>query len=1528
MPPMVPTNPFDFSESGLDDETQQKFLTKYAELEESGDLVAGNPRYVKLQKVARQFKVKILKSPAGTMDTFMRNARDMSDVPAPPPVTPVDKAYWSVMEPALRGAARGMELQRERFPQSMQGTDMGGYPEYSNPERIRSYLAEMAGRGDVGAFATGAQEATGTAFGSGLGVAATAAAPWPWKLAAGIGGGLLGNVGFDAWRDLALGGEEAAAHDLVVQRAQQNPVPYGMGQVATMGTGLGWQKPTSLPSYLGQGAAGAGIYAGGEALQGRPINPGVAATEFLAGPFVGTGVRTPEPQFRGLTLPETPAPITPEVITPDQWPKGGIPPQYMGTPSVTDPSMMKGPVTFAGPQQLGPVTPGPITPPAQPSPLPLPAPPGTVLGNPPGPPMQPTGGLFDVPPIGQRSLYFPEYGWGRTIQPSVPPQPGPMADRFGPIQTTPGELMQRPYEGVATPGPMPPVPPTTTPVQGVPVPGGIERPVPGAVTNPQPPPGFVPGTGVGESTARPRGAVPPTPGAVERVPQSVPRGTEQTGTMKIDPNKKETNEFLRSIGGLRSMKDYEQEVADYSKELAQQYARPQGARDQKRVAELTQSRAKEIVRLSKIANEYMEDMDAVGFDRTLNGIEAARRALRGAPTTGDEAIKALEGLRDAYAATGMPRNLASLLARTERQDFIDTNRRDALLPSMLGGLQSLWEKSQAGGDAYWNAVRSGKIPVQGPKVPFTKTEKVSQFFRSLTGNKWLPTDLFRLPLSIKSETGETLQVGSWERVLGERGARLSQLATEADNNMYARTQSAQKTLDGIDEWMKVQYAGGGELTGDNKRRAYAELVKYIEMKKTDPDRIGAPPAIKKALDLHDGLTEEFRKSLIAYRRDVLGKPTPDDWGITDTGYFRHLFLDDFKIKYTDGSGAVQEKYARTYMDALYEAEQLEARGITNYELTAKDSAAYDPTQRLSRDRYLALANNLSKSTADPATGRRVLSVDEVREDMRGIIGEEAKKQKPINSMLFRTGAEGFEADEYRYVMNRYTNEVIQGQEITKLRRQAIPILEEAEREGGFGQKIMGMQVRAQINRMAGKPDIIDETLANLVGYLPNPIAKGAPLAVTADPARAVRNTLEGMRNVTAHVALLSRPAAALVNRSQSMTTLLPRIGAEAYKAAFDSYRTPDMQNLLRQHGILDSTVKLRANAAGELEPVLVPKQRTKSMNTGDLVGAALATPSREFSDASAYNRGIGFTYGYNLAKKNIPGCTEEQAVREGKNWMALTEFRITNATMPAIMQGDVMKNLTQFAGYPINNLEQWYDLVAQVVKPRNLSRKDATIALGKKTAIQGALGGANSLPIIGTLIGSGTYLYALEFQKRMGVEQKEAERNARILSYGAPSYLGTATGTGLDVDLSNTLAVTPDISKPAQNPFVATAQQLGPGASIAARTIQGAIRAKEKGHAYPLMNANPLLKQGYAVYSLVTGEPILFATQNEKPGGLKDVSDQWLTLMGATPFKRTIQHVEAEYRRNRKGKGMAPLPKRKAAPIAFPGTMDDVPPEG
>lgn len=713
---------------------------------------------------------------------------------------------------------------------------------------------------------------------------------------------------------------------------------------------------------------------------------------------------------------------------------------------------------------------------------------------------------------------------------------------------------------------------------------------------------------------------------------------------------------------------------------------------------------------------------------------------------------------------------------------------------------------------------------------------------------------FLQPLSIIDGEGNTIQVGTYERLGGGIGKRASETIRGAQQEIEKLTIDWENQLDKISDMMKgaldeINKANGVTASMRNRKNAIPEFIEIIESELDDPRRTGAKGALRKAINLHDKLTEYLRTYIIESRRE-LGIETPDDWGITEQGYYRHLFLGDIKI-------LVDGKFigtARTYAEAQKIAVDEHTKN-PNAEIKAVGRTAQNMNEvlRVSTKRYFKVAKNIADSVEIP--------MSDIMDDLRGEIGMKSRRMKFFGALRQRTGAEGYSKD-YLRVMRMHVAQVARTQELSKLNRALVPVIESMKAKGLKG---LAEAVEIHLETLWGTTTrnerMIGDTIRN------TPILRN----YVANPDFALRGLALRLTKMQSFLKLSWNPRSSFVNLLQPYSTLWPYITTKEFAGLYTDLIKPSTRRMLKDKGVLEGDIKLEETMSGHRpKPTL-------------------------FRAASGVNRGLGYLYGY---RKGIEsGQTEEQAHKSGLAWAEKVEFDNSAWNGAPIFRNPEAKVLGQFKGFMFKNIEHWADAIRERDGDTNFTRAGR---ISKLIGQQLVLGGLKSIIGIGKTVGFAILGYKLAehlkyLLEQMGMSSENATRMAEAAYYGAPSLIGqdlTASVTLVDAPFGNdsreqlvnmafgpTVSMGLNLQEKAEDYFTAQDKRKQGGTSKAAKQSKAIIAGAKA--------LSPYVKMGEAAKKVYESKDGSIVIQSGEEKMTLNPFEAGMLVLGFTPLKQT-----------------------------------------
>jgi N12 class adenine-specific DNA methylase len=707
--------------------------------------------------------------------------------------------------------------------------------------------------------------------------------------------------------------------------------------------------------------------------------------------------------------------------------------------------------------------------------------------------------------------------------------------------------------------------------------------------------------------------------------------------------------------------------------------------------------------------------------------------------------------------------------------------------------------------------------------------------------------------------------GAYERIGGTLGKEASDAIRSAKFNIQELTHRWGTELDKI-----IEFSERDRKARRMKRKHYdAEFVRLIEKRFDDNSRRGITADQQKALELHDAMTEEFRDFIIESRR-ALGIETPDDWGITEQGYYRHLFLGDIRL-FVDGNFV---GVAQTYVEAQKKAMEILEQN-PNAQITAKAREMHmgDPTVRVTSGKYERVVNQIQKDIQ--------LTREEIVSDLRGVIGKNRNKNKFFGALIQRKGVEGYSRD-YRKVMELHAAQVARTQELTRLNRKLQGTVEKIRKTGQPG---LADAIQRHLDTLWGTPSKAEQDFGRFLESIPvlrNHIA---------NPALVLRATAARITAAQSFLKLQYNLRSSLVNLLDPLRTLWPYTSTREFASLYSEYLKPSTRAMLRARGVVQGTTKLE----GDL-PV---------------IGHVNKSP---FARASQVNRAIGYLYGMRQAK--IQGLTSTEAHRFATDWADKVEFDNSAWNAPEILRSPLGRVLGQFKGYSIKTYE---NLVKNVAGKREGEGKiPRFMRMGKWATGQAVVGGVKSTGAIAKY-GLGGYLLVAALKeafKYYGMGDDDAKKAAEAVFYGAPSLIG--------LDLSASIGI---LEEPYGH---STAEKTlnffgGPTVSTVVGVTDKVLKADDRGDYWRVARSiTPYAKSAEAIWGLAKDGTADVRLDNRKAG--VTTFESVMQVLGFTPLKQSRYYDQKEAREIKRDKSFltaiprkmyAPPSKRKKVPSFF-----------
>ncbi len=609
---------------------------------------------------------------------------------------------------------------------------------------------------------------------------------------------------------------------------------------------------------------------------------------------------------------------------------------------------------------------------------------------------------------------------------------------------------------------------------------------------------------------------------------------------------------------------------------------------------------------------------------------------------------------------------------------------------------------------------------------------------------------FRLRDYLRTPLSNVNFMGALERIGGPVGRKASDAIRNFQVNAQENVHKWQRSIDEIDALL--QRERGVTTLRDKildfmdprkrvaKQKFYEDFAELVD--KAPGQRGTLSPDMQRAVEAHDALTKEQKQYIIDSRRAV-GIEMPANWGITDKGYFRHLFLGDIQI-IKDGK---LEDTAGSYSEAQKKALDIQKREPkAKFLIKGRNTFAGLPGLRLSHRVGKQVTDHMKSGSTkgeDVAISHEDLLAD--------IEGKVSAKQKFYGPLLKREGYEGF-SKAYKVVMEATSSQLARSQELTKLNYELAPIIQYFKENG---KPLLGKQLEKRLNQLWGNPRLFDKVIGSTIRQ--TPILRN----VIRQPDMAYQNLIKGLTGAQTFWRLDFSTRASVINGLDTLTTLWPEITSREYATLVGQMFRPSTRARLRELGVFEGATKLEGNTA--------------------VTGRKYKIP-RPFRMASNFNRGLGYLAGEMKGQRD--GLTGEALHRNGLEWAKKVEFDNSLTNVAPILSSPEGRLFGQFKGYQFKSLEN----LANLAKKREGDKpyRSRPARLGKFAAGRFVVGGTKALipgPIRTSayLLGYGLVTALSGQLQRAGMDKDKADRLAKVIYYGPPAEAGLDLSASVSV---------------------------------------------------------------------------------------------------------------------------------------------------
>lgn len=594
----------------------------------------------------------------------------------------------------------------------------------------------------------------------------------------------------------------------------------------------------------------------------------------------------------------------------------------------------------------------------------------------------------------------------------------------------------------------------------------------------------------------------------------------------------------------------------------------------------------------------------------------------------------------------------------------------------------------------------------------------------------------------------------------EWGRRFTALTDHLKTATFSRIVPSQSGYTIENERSKPRRLFGKKADKEALDQTYSDFISLIEKDFQvhgdsfvidNPERRSANPLIQRALEEHDALTKDFKDYLIrSYEDRGITIQDSENWGITEKGYFRHLFPGEDNI-FLNGE---YQGTGKDYLDAIIRANALiDADPQAKVEIRRRPIQFVDPSLRVTTRSFERLVGKLVGTINEG--GDQIISGGELRHDLMGTVGKKENISKFFGAALKREGYEGFLRD-YEQVMRAHYFQLARSQELSKLRKDITPTMEELKREGKKG-VVEGLE--RHLDDLWGRPVGYEKAFGGFIRKFPRLAQR------IANPDLAMEMTARRIASIHNLLKLRYNPKAVLVNSVQPLRTLWPYLETKDVFETVKKFRDPKWRQDMTELGVMQGAIKLETGGS-----------RVEGFGGKEF----LKDP---FTYVSGRNRALGYTAGVIFAERE--GLSGFDAHKMGMRWAAKVEFDNSKWDAPRFLRHSLGQIFGQYKGFLIKDLENTGNIFSKQIGDRpplaspfgfelSTSKASRVAKWAFGTGVAGGLRAATSpLAWMGTAAGFSLYLRGAAVIKAMtGVSDKDAKFYSSILFLGPPAALG------------------------------------------------------------------------------------------------------------------------------------------------------------
>lgn len=524
-----------------------------------------------------------------------------------------------------------------------------------------------------------------------------------------------------------------------------------------------------------------------------------------------------------------------------------------------------------------------------------------------------------------------------------------------------------------------------------------------------------------------------------------------------------------------------------------------------------------------------------------------------------------------------------------------------------------------------------------------------------------------------------------------------------------------------------------ELVAEANARGKSWAVRYVR----SPGR----PPLKVIVDSNG---TQFSKAQAVTAASKL--MVPDDWGRKYAHIF-HAFLGRFKLYYIDAAGkkipigsGVDKASAETEGDAYRQLHEFAKRNPS----IPIDKLVAEREMRVPLDVY-RIGSNAYRQLVDEIGKAANTSAAEVRDALRGKVGQQKYREKFYAPLMHRSGKEGYSRD-FAKVWAAQTIGFNRWRHLGRIRKEVVPLIEGIR---GEGRTHWANWLEASLDQMWGDPPSHGEQTIDLMAEAAWRGLGLAKAGLSGPKPFLMSRFLRAVRAVN-YWGTLQTGRQALLNTIQPFSVLYPLMGAKNFALGEKAYFSKRGRKILRDHG----RTSRRGKFGGDFVTSAVER-------VGDAVSIAGRTEQvaqdRIFVSAFVY-------------ATDVLGKSPAEAARYARlHGNIHAGFSFSSANRAAMFRGPIGQTIFQYRGFGLNMLA----LGLEQMKARRYG------SVARFVAMQMALGGIHAV-VPRTLIGLAARATGASFL-RHAFDDEDDSTAKMVMNHGLPTLLG--------MDISGSLSV-------------------------------------------------------------------------------------------------------------------------------------------